>query len=295
MSASAVPSSASSRLVLASDLSARCDRAQDRAAQLTSQWSWSLTVVHAIDSSRVDLHAFSSPKTPTWRRPESWVDTLTARLRADLRHDGLEPELVVQQTDNPAKLVLETASHPDVGLVVSGVARDEPLLTLRLGHLVDALMRESRVPVLTVRRRVRGPYQRIVVASDFSEASGAALDTTLRLFPSGRITVFHAHSSPGGRLVTTDETAWQEAAHQQYARFVQSLPLRPEDAARLDFVTEQGYPESLLADYTRHHDIDLVALGTHGRSGWVRALLGSTAANLMQALACDTLLVRGGD
>lgn len=57
-------------------------------------------------------------------------------------------------------------------------------------------------------------------------------------------------------------------------------------------VLGQGTPEILLADYVASDDVDLVVLGSHGRSGLARALLGSTAENLLHALDCDTLVVR---
>jgi nucleotide-binding universal stress UspA family protein len=50
----------------------------------------------------------------------------------------------------------------------------------------------------------------------------------------------------------------------------------------------------LLSDYVASADVDLVVLGSQGRSGLARALLGSTAENLLHTLDCDTLVVRGG-
>jgi nucleotide-binding universal stress UspA family protein len=40
-------------------------------------------------------------------------------------------------------------------------------------------------------------------------------------------------------------------------------------------------------------EVALVVLGSQGRSGLARALLGSTAENLLHTLDCDTLVVRG--
>jgi nucleotide-binding universal stress UspA family protein len=64
-------------------------------------------------------------------------------------------------------------------------------------------------------------------------------------------------------------------------------------ATSLQRVIERGQPEVLLADYVASAGVDLVVLGSQGRSGLARALLGSTAENLLHALDCDTLVVRG--
>ena len=59
----------------------------------------------------------------------------------------------------------------------------------------------------------------------------------------------------------------------------------------LQRVIERGQPESLLPDYVASAAVDLVVLGSQGRSGLARALLGSTAENLLHTLDCDTLVV----
>ena len=48
----------------------------------------------------------------------------------------------------------------------------------------------------------------------------------------------------------------------------------------------------LLCDYVRHEEVDLVVLGTQGRKGLLKAMIGSTAKNLLHLLECDTMVVR---
>ena len=55
---------------------------------------------------------------------------------------------------------------------------------------------------------------------------------------------------------------------------------------------EQGALENTLNHYVRKHEIDLVVMGTHGQSHVAGMLLGSTAANMLDWLPCDALVVR---
>lgn len=57
-------------------------------------------------------------------------------------------------------------------------------------------------------------------------------------------------------------------------------------------VIEQGVLETLLTPYVRNKEIDLVVMETHGRSGVMSILLGSSAAKLLGWLPCDALVVR---
>lgn len=52
-----------------------------------------------------------------------------------------------------------------------------------------------------------------------------------------------------------------------------------------------GVPHDVLSDYVERHGIDLMIVGTHGRTGVRRALLGSVAERLIGTLPCDVLAV----
>ena len=60
------------RIFMANDLSARCDRALARAAQLAQAWHGKLTVVHVVHAAEVAARDRLASGAPSWRRPESW-------------------------------------------------------------------------------------------------------------------------------------------------------------------------------------------------------------------------------
>ena len=47
--------------------------------------------------------------------------------------------------------------------------------------------------MLVVKRPVRGPYRRVLVATDFSDQSGQALEFSLRLAPGAKVHILHAY------------------------------------------------------------------------------------------------------
>ena len=62
--------------------------------------------------------------------------------------------------------------------------------------------------------------------------------------------------------------------------------------ASTNYMIDAGVPQQLLADYVVARDVDLVVVGTHGRSVIVEALIGSVAKAIMAAVPCDVLVVR---
>ncbi|WP_176559790.1 universal stress protein [Teichococcus rhizosphaerae] len=287
----AIPSQAPATMLLATDLSARCDRAQDRAVQLARQWSARLVAVHALESIDTVLPRAPDGTAPEWRRPRDPDAEARALLEAELAGSGAE---VVVGHGDPATLVLETARQRAAGLIVTGLARAEPLGRLLTGATVEEVVRQASVPVLAVRQRARAPYAQVLVATDFSPCSRHALLAAAALFPDLPLTLFHAHEVPFpallGRAASREEAMAAAAGECRAFLAHDAIPQALRD--RVEVVVEPGNLGWLLQDYVPHAGIDLLVLGTHGRSRLMEMLLGSTAGWLLQSAPCDVMLVR---
>jgi len=284
------------RLLMATDLSVRSDRALARAAQLANQWHAELTVVHALSPSVVAQRQRLDDTMPSWRRPQSWQSLVEHRLRADLAsvHVSAHAEVVVGSS---AEVVLATAQRQSSSLIVLGHAKDDLLDRIQLGSLADAVVRHSTVPVLNVRGRAHQPYQHVLVATDFSACSAQALRQAMGWFPHAQLTVFHTFIPPGARAVSHAELqgSWGEHAQAEMASFLSSNGLGPASDRAANVLIEKGVPSEVLRDYLSFSDVDLVVLGSQGRSGLSRILLGSQAEALLHAVDVDTLLIRPGE
>jgi nucleotide-binding universal stress UspA family protein len=276
-------------LLLATDLSARCDRALDRAALLAQEWRAELVALNVLN-----LAAFPD-QALAWisgASDEQLLHVARQHLAHDLSAAKVSATLRLMRSEDATAAIRETAASTQSGLVVTGVSCNETLGRLLLGSTVENLARSLAQPLLVVRNRANGPYQRIVVATDFSEPSRHALLTAARFFPGRELILYHAHAlamsgladaSPHpGVCVGIEET--ECAAFLAATTFPEGTKVRP--------VVECGAIESTLTRYVREHGIDLVVMGSHGRSGIMSLLLGSTAAKLLDWLPCDTLLVR---
>jgi len=281
------------RIFMATDFSGRCDRALARAALLAKAWNSELVVVHTVHPGEVALRDRLSSGAPSWRRPESWALTLEHALRADLEAEGINATARVV-IGSPAEAVQQAVDDDGAGLIVLGIAKDARMERIQLGSTVDALVRRSRVPVLNVRGRARAAYSHVVVATDFSEPSLHALRLAAHWFEGARLTLFHAYMPHGSGLTpgAAADDVWRTAAVQECDAHLAAAALPAPVAAGLQRLIERGQPEPLLPDYVASTGADLVVLGSQGRSGLARALLGSTAENLLHTLDCDTLVVR---
>ena len=276
-------------ILLATDLSARGDRALDRALQLTKELNTKLIVLHVMES-----HATTARlTTPVWRRLSTDHKALAEReLSEDLAAADVPSEVVVVSGD-PLTRIMETADSFGCSLIVTGIARDETLGRLLLGTTVEKLARQARQPVLVVKTRPRKRYRDVLVATDFSPGSRQALRAALQLVPNANLTLFHAYDVPfQGKTVPDDAItrSFYNGAEQSAREFTAETPELAGKTPQI--VLEAGQPETVLSEYSFNHRSDLVVTGTHGRTGILRTAIGSVAERLLESLPSDVLIVR---
>jgi nucleotide-binding universal stress UspA family protein len=276
------------RILLATDLSCRCDRAQDRGLRLARRWGATLYLLHVLEDD------VAMQQGPAWRRGHSAREMLAERhLHAVARDGGVRAELVLRRGSAPAEILL-AAGELDCDLIVAGTARGETIGRVILGTTVERLVHRAPMPVLVVKNRADRDYDRMVVASDFSPSATQALRQALRLFPDARAMLLHAYRVPFEGFINKEANREEvlEDARRRCAAFLGGLPLAEERRDGLECLIDYGAPDELIGAHVWEQNVDLAVVGTHGSSGVFDILIGSTAERLLQCLPCDVLVVR---
>ena len=279
-------------ILLATDLSARSDRALDRAALLAKHWQAQLTVLHVLEDPGPTSHLMDP--LPSWSRPPDPLSIARKNIFSELSELAEKATILIEEGD-PVESIVRVANKDNSELIVIGVARNELFGQLSFGRTVDRLLRRSQAPLLVVKERARRPYRHIVVATDFSESSRHALVAATRFFPEETLTIFHAYDAPMSGLITDVATYRRECrkvAAQDCEAFLRDTEKLKNEWRRPNVLIEYGAPSHLLHDYVVDNAVDLVVLGTHGRSVLSDVLIGSVAKCILDDVPCDTLVIR---
>ncbi|MCC6751068.1 MAG: universal stress protein [Deltaproteobacteria bacterium] len=145
---------------------------------------------------------------------------------------------------------------------------------------------------------------RILVPVDFSDASSAAVTYAAflaRRFEAG-IVLLHVWEPPH-LLVPEVVLAPPEGPPQTLAEFATAhadrqmtelvAELGAELRGRVQVMVEVGHPATRIVEVARRASSDLIVMGTHGRHGLSRLLLGSVAQNVVRRAPCPVLTVHG--
>ena len=273
------------KILVATDMSPRSDRAVRRAFDLGRAHDVPVTVLTVLDDAMPPdltdlLHA----------KAELQLDQFAASVADGHAHD------VTIRVGDPTEIILEAAQNDPRCLLVMGVHRPRPFLDALRETTMQRIVRRTANPVLLVKDAVDHSYAKVGAACDFSPASTASLRLALTLAPTARARLIHAlHVPYAGMLGNTTSaaddltTAFHKEAAQHDAAWRASESL-PDAAGDTEIIVGSPYP--LLRGLAEAGDVDLIAVGAHGRVGSARAILGSLSMDLMRDPPCDVLIAR---
>ena len=278
------------KLLMATDLSARSDRALERAVSLTREHGAELTIVHVIDEG-LPASLANAQETAARQAIQEHVNALTAGNGLPI---SIEVVLGRAYVD-----ILEMSEKTEADLIVIGVHREDAFKDMFRGTTAERVIRAGNVPVLLVKERMGGPYRRVIVGVDFSVYSRRAVEFAASFVPNGQLHLVHAYHVPFKGFLHGDDTRrqfskqhqtqFQKMVDEEMASFLSTVEA---NAPKLERIMQEGMPQEILHRQVNRLKPDLLVVGTHGRTGVAHAFLGSVAEDMLRDPPCDVLAVR---
>lgn len=142
-----------------------------------------------------------------------------------------------------------------------------------------------------------GTYKKIMVATDGSELVKKAVDSAIELSRLSGAKLYAVYV-----IIPTTHSArdfgWEKAAMEHFRREGESATLFVEDAAKtagveVESVLLEGHPADKIIEFAEQNGIEMIVMGTLGKTGLDRFLLGSVAENVVRHAKTPVLVVRG--
>ncbi|WP_017938006.1 universal stress protein [Zestomonas thermotolerans] len=279
------------KLLVATDLSPRSDKAVQRAALLVRRFGCEWTLVHVIDD--------DAPQRLIERRLSDARELLEDRVEGLALVAGQRPRVMVE-VGSVESTINEIALGTGAELLVLGMHRKNLLREIFVGTSAERIIRSSRLPVLRVAGSGEDDYRKALLAVDLSADSAHAIQTSraLGLLDGCELHVAHVFEAfaKGEILMSAAEAtvvaaATREARGQVEAELSSFLAEQQLDLPASQVHLEEGFSVVQLKRCMEKLDPDLVVIGTHGRSGLKKLMLGSVAETLLGEVARDILCV----
>ncbi len=278
-------------ILVATDFSTRSDRACRRARLIAEEYSANIVLLHVIN----DDQPVSMRKT---------MEREAAALLGDMvdsikDQDRFECDFKVLSGE-PSQLIAEKADELDAELVVMGPHRRQLFRDILIGTTVERTIRQIQRPVLVANSTPGKSYSRILIATDFSDRSRTTVETvrSLGFLDRTECVVLNVFDTPAQSLmkramqprenIETYIGEEEDEARRGLDYFVRETGLEP--GLALVRKLEQSVSDAILRAAEENHT-DLVVVGTHGRTGPTKFLLGSVAEETLRDCELDILVV----
>jgi nucleotide-binding universal stress UspA family protein len=142
--------------------------------------------------------------------------------------------------------------------------------------------------------------KRILFATDFSECSNAALDVASHLAKETGARLFIVHvngiidvsipACPPGETGYYYDAPWGHERHEIRERLNAIVPTVSDVTYEHCYMT--GLPVAHILSFAEREHVDLIVIGSHGRTGFTRLLMGSVAEGVVRKAKCPVLVVK---
>ena len=293
----------SERILVATDFSPLAQEAIRQAHERAASAHATLAVCHVVQN---DLKA--NVLFPHLTKPQAVIssvelDRLSEALSANVKSltGRSEGEFEILLDDGtPYAVILTLAESWRADLIVTGSHGSEDLYDLMLGSVAENVTRYAHCPVLVARPHRKSGH--IVAGTDFSDQALSAVTAAVveARRTNSRLTVVHSLqvSLPLSSFIARGlGSPPPEPSVEGSADLGKAVEDRlVELVARCGFEADprvlDGPAAAALVRVAKDVNADLLVVGTRGRTGLARVLLGSVAEGVVRSAPCSVLVVR---
>lgn len=201
------------------------------------------------------------------------------------RASSLDHELVIAKAADPYRGIVDAAEEYRADVIVMGRRGKRGLARSMLGDATARVIGHASCNVLIVPRGARSCQKGIIVATDGSRYGDAAAITA------GKMAVMDALPLTVVSAVLPGHNAQRRKEAQLAVQRVQ-YGLGKTAASITGLVLEGDRPDEVIVAQMRKSGADLIVMGSHGRTGLDRVLLGSIAERVIGQSEVSVLVVK---
>lgn len=287
------PTSRPEKLLLPTDGSEFSEGAIREAISLAKSCSSKLIAVSVIETN--PEYETLAPQLVEKAEKEARQHLESVKARAE--KEGVQCETIARHGDEPYKYIIDEAEKNKVSMIIMGRRGRTGLKRLMMGSVTARVIGHAPCNVVVVPRQAKLEFKSVLVATDgskFSDAAsaeainiaklcGAAL-TVISVVPSEEAAIVHSEMHKG--LIADKEL------HEGEKNVKKIKELAEKEGIKTTGFVYAGKPYEAILEAAKEKKADLIVIGSHGRTGLDRLLMGSVAERVIVLSSCAVLIVK---
>ena len=285
------------RLLLATDGSEFSEGAIREAIKLAKRCGSTLAAMQVIETNP----EFGATAPAALEKMEQAVRKHLVAVQDRAKKEGAACEISVREGEDSYNEISDEAAKFKASMIVMGRRGRKGFKRLMMGSTTARVIGHAPCNVLVVPRTAQVEFRNILVATDGSKYSTAAASEAIGIAKRNNAELTVVAVVPAELLAPVDidfVTVSRQKLADAEMEVAEKNAKAVKDAAAKEGVSAKafvmtGKPADAIIETAKEQKSDLVVVGSHGRTGLDRLLMGSAAERVIVLATCAVLVVKG--
>lgn len=204
------------------------------------------------------------------------------------------PIRIVSEEGEPYKRIIDVAETENCDLIVMGTKGVSSIERVLVGSVAAGVIGHSHRDVLVIPAKSQIGWERILVTTDGSKYSKVAVERAINYAKvyGGELTVVAVVDAPAE--LSGVSPAAVENMIRKAKRYVGEVKSQADSAGLKTetFVLEGEEAYRKITEFAKEHNINIIVMGSHGRTGLSKLLVGSVAEKIIGYAHCPVLVAK---
>lgn len=276
-SAQLCPISRLEKLLVATDRSSFSEGAVREAIHFAKQCSSSLYIVSIMETNP----EYETMSANVFKKEEDEAIEHLESLKKRVSQEGLSCQTTLLHGNDPYRLIVAAAAEKNVDMIIIGRRGRTGLMKVLMGSVTAKVIGQAPCKVLVVPKAARIEYKKLLLATDGSENSIAAASEALGIA-----------KRYGSNIIAVSVANLDRELENAKADVGRLVEIAQKDGMPVEALTPVGNPADIIVETAGGRAVDLIVMGSYGKTGLRKLLLGSTTERVIGHAACAVLVAK---
>ncbi len=221
-------------------------------------------------------------------------------VRAMAAKEGVECEIIAHRGQEPYQFIVDEAAKKQSDIIVMGRKSKTVLQRLMMGSVTAKVIGYAPCNILVVPDKAAVEYKKILVATDgskYSETASRQAVMIARRCGASIIAISVIPSETGSPLDIVHSEMQRDIIADKELKAAESSIIKVREIAEKEGLSVEGLimsggPYEAITASAKENNIDLIVVGSHGKTGLERLIMGSVAERVIMLSPCAVLVVK---
>lgn len=268
------------KLLLATDGSQHSEGAIREAIKFASKCSSRIYACMTIETNpeyeTIGSNVFEKEK----QESTAYLESIKVRAAKE----GVTCETIFHESIEASQAIVDEATEKKVDMIVIGRHGRKGLLKALMGELAEKVIIHAPCKVLVVPKAAQIEYRTILVATDGSGHSLAAVEEAINIA-----------KRCGSRIIALSSIRADDELQRAHANVSKVLDMAKSEGIEAEGLTPTGRSYHLIVETAGGRGVDLIVMGIPVKTGFEKIFTGSATEQVIGKAGCAVLIVKGGE